>query len=314
MNLESETRNGYFIPADMKKVWAIEIKLLIKLLDVCKKYNLNIFAEGGTLLGTVRHHGFIPWDDDIDMAMLRDDYDKLQAIAIDEFKAPYFFQSGYTDLFPSGMSRIRMDGTAAILPQTLNAECHQGIFIDIFPLDAVPDDDKTFKQLLAKKEIEKEKMMLYCNNHLSFSNLKYDWIILKAKLGIWITGFHAFFAKYDNLIKQYNDKPHRRVSIFSWLFKKRYLRDRDWYNETIYMQFEDIMIPVPKEYDKILTTQYGEYMKPVNESTMHGGFLVLDTERSYTYYLPRLRREHKMCERKQWLKHIGVSIKGYMFF
>ena len=81
MNLEPETRNGYYISADMKKVWAVEMQLLKKLLEVCEKHHLRIWAEGGTLLGAVRHHGYIPWDDDIDMAMLRDDYDKLQAIA-----------------------------------------------------------------------------------------------------------------------------------------------------------------------------------------------------------------------------------------
>lgn len=308
MNIEPEIRNGHNISAEMKKVWAVEMELLNKLLEVCEKHHFRIFAEGGTLLGTVRHHGFIPWDDDIDMAMLRDDYDKLQEIAKYEFKAPYFFQSGYTDLFPNGMARLRMDGTAAILPQTLYNHCHQGIFIDIFPLDAVPDDDKAFNQLLAKKEREKEKMMFYCNNHFSFTNLKYNWVVLKAKYEIWRTGFHSFFAKYDNLVKQFNDTPHKRVSIFSWLYNKRYLRDKEWYADTAYLPFEDIMIPVPKDFDKVLTTQYGDYMKPVKEPTMHGGFLALNTERSYADYLPELRKEHKWDGMKQWLKQIGIKI------
>ena len=148
MNLESETRKGYLISAKMKKVWAVEMELLKKLLEVCEKYHLRIWAEGGTLLGTIRHHGYIPWDDDIDMAMLREDYDKLQAIAKEEFKTPYFFQSGYTDLFPNGLSRIRKDGTAAIMDQAINRNYHQGIFIDIFPLDVMPDDEVLFKSFV----------------------------------------------------------------------------------------------------------------------------------------------------------------------
>ena len=75
MNLETEVRRGYTIPAEMKRVWKVQIDLLKKLLEVCRKHNLHIWAEGGTLLGTVREQGYIPWDDDIDMVMLRDDYE-----------------------------------------------------------------------------------------------------------------------------------------------------------------------------------------------------------------------------------------------
>ena len=73
------------------------MELLKKLLEVCDKHHLRIWADGGTLLGTVREHGYIPWDDDIDMAMLRDDFDVLVKIAPKEFSHPYFFQFGYTE-------------------------------------------------------------------------------------------------------------------------------------------------------------------------------------------------------------------------
>ena len=81
MNLEKETRRGYVISAEMKKVWAVEIELLKKLLNVCENNHLRVWAEGGTLLGAVREKGYIPWDDDIDMAMPRKDYDILRNIA-----------------------------------------------------------------------------------------------------------------------------------------------------------------------------------------------------------------------------------------
>ena len=78
MNLNEEVRNGYLITAETKKVWAVQIDLLKHLVDACQRHNLKIWADGGTLLGTVREHGYIPWDDDIDMFMLREDYERLR--------------------------------------------------------------------------------------------------------------------------------------------------------------------------------------------------------------------------------------------
>ena len=305
MNLEPETRNGYYISADMKKVWAVEMQLLKKLLEVCKKHHLKIWAEGGTLLGAVRHHGYIPWDDDIDMAMLRDDYDKLQAIAKDEFKAPYFFQSGYTDLFPNGFSKLRMDGTAAIIPYEINQNFHQGIFIDIFCYDAVPNDKIVFEE---QKRLAEEKIKLlkiYCDPYWSFTDFIHNWRVMKAKWTVGRKGFKKCFEEYEHLFRQYKISDNKNISFIAFYYElERYLRDKRWYDETIYLPFEDIQLPVPKDYDKILTLQYGEYMKPVKAPTMHGGFEALDTEHSYFDILPAIREKHKNDNWNQRKRHL----------
>ena len=96
--LDEEIRDDYVVSSQMKQVWAVELDLLNKILEVCKKYNIKIIASGGTLLGAVRHKGFIPWDDDIDLMMMRDQYDKLCDVAEKEFKYPYFFQTEYKKL------------------------------------------------------------------------------------------------------------------------------------------------------------------------------------------------------------------------
>lgn len=293
MNLEPETRRGFYISAEMKKVWAVEMELLNKLLEVCKKHNLRIFAEGGTLLGAVREQGYIPWDDDIDMAMPREDYDKLREVASEEFKSPYFFQCGYTDLFPNGQTKIRKDGTAAIISGDYMQKYHQGIFIDIFPLDKLPDDNENYIRWIELVREEKYKMKLYFNHSYSLTNWLYNWKLFKKFFSISIIGFNNYYRRYDLLVNRFSDKSYKRVSIISWSTDTKYIRDSSWYNGTIFLPFEDIMIPVPIGYHEILLTQFGDYMKPVKVPTNHGSFVVLDIEHSYLDYLPDLKRQHK---------------------
>lgn len=93
--LKEENRDGYIVSALMKKVWAVELDLLSELDRVCKKYNIKYYAAFGTLLGAVRNKGFIPWDDDIDVCMLRDDYAKFKEVAKNEFGGKYYYQDWY---------------------------------------------------------------------------------------------------------------------------------------------------------------------------------------------------------------------------
>ena len=293
MNLNSEKRKGYLISAEMKKVWAVEMDLLKKLLEVCEKHHLKVFAEGGTLLGAVREHGFIPWDDDIDMSMLREDYDKLQAIARNEFTTPYFFQSGYSDSYPFGYSRLRMDGTSAILHKGIYHNYHQGIFIDIFPLDAMPNDDIERKAFIDKTLREREELKLYCSPWFSFSDIKHNLKTIRLLYCVKRDGFNFYFKKYDDNFRIYSIDKCQEVSLLSWFFDKRYVRRKEWYSDTFYLPFENIIIPVPSSYNEVLKQQFGDYMRPSRVPTMHGGFEVLDADKSYLEYLPHLRKKYK---------------------
>ena len=291
MNLDTETRHGYTIPSSMKKVWAVQMELLKKLLEVCEKHQLKIWADGGTLLGTVREHGYIPWDDDIDMAMLRKDYDKLLEIAQKEFLPPYHFQSGHTDKnFTLGHAHLRKDNTAAIVDKCdVFEDYHQGIFIDIFVYDEIPDKEEDLTLFLQRIEKEKTLLKRYCDYHFSFIH---PIISLKTYLSILPfkkIGFYHAFMNYDNLLK--GEKGEYVACVGFSLNVKIFRRKKDLYEKTVLMPFEDIMMPVPIGYDTILKTQYGEYMKPVKSPSYHGQFVVLDSERSYQSYIPELRRE-----------------------
>ena len=243
------------------------------------------------------------------MAMPREDYDKLREVANKEFLHPYFFQCGYTDIFPNGITRLRKDDTAAITYKSIYNNCHQGIFIDIFPLDSIPNEQVEYERFV-KQIVDSSKIKFINHHHFSFSNLTYNYEVIKMHYRIRKNGFSYYFSKFDELVKRYNNKHCSRVSIISWSVSPKYVRDKIWYSNTYYLPFEDILIPVPSGYEQILLKQYGNYMKPTKLPTEHGGFIVLDPEHSFKDYLPKLRKEHRWDPWKKRYKFIVNLFKN----
>lgn len=290
MDLNEEIRNGYTISSKMKKVWAVQMELLKKLLEVCEKHHLRIWADGGTLLGTIREHGYIPWDDDIDMAMLRKDYDQLLEIAKDEFQSPFFFQSGYTeDNYPRGHAQLRKDGTAAINRYDIFQNFHQGIFIDVFVYDEVPDDKQELDSFINQIDKNLKDLKLFCDYKFSFLHPLISIQNYLIYHSIDKKGFHNAFKNFDELLKS---KHGENVACVGFSLElNRFLRKKSLYENTVLLPFEDMMMPVPSGYDAILRTQYGDYMKPIKDPSYHGGFVALDTEKSYTEYIHQIRKD-----------------------
>ena len=285
MNLESETRRGYTISAEMKKVWKVQMDLLKKLLDVCEKHHLRIWAEGGTLLGTIREQGYIPWDDDIDMAMLRSDFDVLVKVAPEEFSHPFFFQYGYTEKnYPLGHAKLRMDDTTAIEPNKKFYNIHQGIFIDIFPLDAVPDDRSMLNCLINdRKKLSLSLLGSSVSPSILHPGRSLNTILSRLR-------YRSLFSQFENIFKRNSIEKNEYVSLLSFIVdEQHFFRRKEWYESTLYLPFEDIMMPVPNGYHSILEKQYGDYMTPRQCSGYHT-FWKLDAEHSYKMYHHQLKR------------------------
>lgn len=291
MNLDKEIRDGYEISSEMKKVWDIQTKMVKKLLEVCAKYNLKVWADGGTLLGTVRHHGYIPWDDDIDMVMLREDYDKLLEIAPKEFEEPFFFQDVYTDKsYPRGHSQMRYNGTAAILPYDIKCPFNQSIFIDIFVYDLLPKNKGALVGAMRKAEFCRFMLNQSIWGRFSFFHPKGTAVYLLAKMYVAFKGLVNVYEKMQGCYTHYDVKMSDVYSCPMFGIHNAFdlQRKKEWYSNTIYMPFEDFQMPVPVGYDEILTQQYGDYMTPVKAPSLHGS-VIFDTERPYTEVLKDIK-------------------------
>lgn len=287
--LETEMRNGYTISADMKKVWAVELDLAQELLRVCEKHKLNIYAISGTLLGAMRHEGFIPWDDDMDFVMPRKDYKLLCDVAPQEFKSPYFLQesnSGKELVF--GCAKLRNSATTALEINRVFSY-NQGISIDIFPLDNLSDAQ-------SKKFFQKKRGSLYRTLTWGFAFFSTRYfpaegisripkkVIHKLFSPLFVKLQSFFYKKMTRISQIYNRNKTKQSQVF--VFTNMY---DDFYNEDFdlvrWEPFEYIKVPIMNGFDRVLRATYGErWRQPAKEPNCHGTML-FDTDKSYLEYL-----------------------------
>ncbi len=301
--LEPEMRDGYLVTKEMKEIWAVELDLLNEFIHVCQKHNLTYYADGGTILGAARHKGMIPWDDDIDVMMFRDDYEKLCQIAPNEFQHPYFFQTEYTD--PGSLrshAQLRNSNTTAILESNLDKSFrfNQGIFLDIFVIDSVPDDEELFDKQLAQAENFRKKafrLASYTTRYEVLSNKKIK-LILKKLISMLLTCYYKithrpnkYFVKLEQEISKYNGTNTKRVAKYFDIpmNKKRRVWDRNYFSDSIELPFEMFSIAVPSGYISILNQFYGSWQEFKIGTATHGS-VIFNTDIDYKQYLTQNRR------------------------
>ncbi len=290
----TKTPIDFKVTKQRRAVWRTELEMLEEFKRVCKKHHLRYFAFGGTMLGAIRHKGFIPWDDDIDLAMLRSDYDKLRTVANKEFKKPYFFQTDYNDRLFRGHAQLRKSDTTGIMIEEMNCKYNQGIFIDIFPLDEYPADDVLRKKQQTRLFFIGGTLRNYYRNTGKFFE-KIDHIL--AGIIVWLHGGPAkFFAKYEKIARQYNDKGNGIVGVLSVNYGKEvdYMRIEDL-QKFKDMPFEDTNISMPLTYDEILTQHFGDYMKPAQVPNTHGD-IYFSTNIPYETFIEKVKNREIEAE------------------
>ena len=289
--LKAETRGGYYVSEKMKEVWAVELDLAQELLRICEKYNLKIYAEFGTLLGTVRHKGFIPWDDDMDFSMLRSDYEKLCQIAPTEFSHPYFFQYSNTGKdFLNGHAKLRNSETTGIVKDELkrNLQYNQGIFIDIFPLDNVSDN--VFVCFLQMRLAHYSNLLMLFFAYFSSRYFEIDSLFRYPKKII-----HLIVDKPFRLLQMVS---YKMMMCFSLLYSSKKTKNiaglsfrigvikqlRSDYDKVTKIKYEFLEMPITEKYDQVLTRWFGNWRVPRVQKNDHGD-VIFDTDKSYLNYL-----------------------------
>ena len=291
-----EERDGFIVSLETKKVWAVELDLLNEFATVCKKYGLKWFAHAGTMLGAVRHQGFIPWDDDIDVVMPREDYDRLCRLAPGEFSHPYFFQCEDTDrFFARAFSRLRNSNTTAILEneRDYHYPFNQGIFIDVFPLDHVPaevDERSRFYKEIAELDahaVNGRTIIHFYHPKIGEGLAKRIKYYLKHLYYRYFLkgGYRYYWDKHYERITQYNALETGWVgeSVVSPL--GRQLWRSEWVKETVMVPFEMLQVPIPVHFEECLSASFGpDWKMPRQIPNLHSG-IFFDPDKPYTDYL-----------------------------
>ncbi len=283
--IKPEYRDNYWINEEKKALWYIELELFREFDAVCSKYGIDYFLVGGALLGAVRHKGFIPWDDDIDIGMLRKDYDEFLRIAERAFHAPYFVQTGINDPdYFDCIIRIRDSNTTGIIRKDKNRGCNNGIFIEIFPFDDINPN-----RMLLKLQRFKAKYYRNILHYNIYPAAKCDYmrrlIAFYSKLYMKLHRLEKVFWRYQHWCSRYTatecEYVDQLATIYYDMGVSRYLK-KDL-ARTITVDFEYLKARVPIGYDNVLRHQFGDYMKlpPEENRGKHHNDIVF-----YNPYLP----------------------------
>lgn len=269
---EDEVRDGFYVPAMMKRAWAAQLEVLADLDKVCRKYDIHYQADWGTLIGAIRHGGFIPWDDDMDISMLRKDYDLFNQVVSDEL--PEYgvlnFDHSQDGNFDSQLTHIYNERRVRIDKGFLN-KFHGFPFtagIDIFPMDFVPpveeEKERLFQRintLFAAAVMPESKKK---NDCLRYIEENYDIKLDKRK-----PLKQQLYQNVEKICREYTGESAEFITNMASHAIWGYMEPAEYYKETIRIPFEEGTIEVPAAYDGAMRRKTGQYMQPMRDNKGH---------------------------------------------
>lgn len=267
-----------------KKLQSIELDALLNVDSICDKLGIRYFLVGGTLLGAVRHKGFIPWDDDIDIGMLREDYDLFVQKAQDLLPDYLFVQNYKTDEnVPFNFTKIRNSRTTFIETTVKNVKMNHGVYIDVFPIDYYPENI-----LIAKIKNALLHFIAQRFNRDYYSERKLNYVLVRKVVNFFS---YLLFKKTKQAVvaREHIIKFGRKSKLmrnYSGVWGKREIVPAECFGSFIRLDFEGHQLMAPAAYDLYLSHIYGDYMKlpPVEKRVTHHYTEMIDLENSYLTY------------------------------
>lgn len=274
------------VDRNLRNLQMKEMEILKEIRTICEKHGITYYIDCGTLLGAVRHKGFIPWDDDIDVVMPYKEYMRFLKIAEEELSSRFFLQNYCTDEnFYRSYTIVRMNNTTMMQKHHTKYHIHQGVGVDIFPLIEIGEKiDQKIKIWLIKLSNFLQMEDYICANYEEFEST------------IGTLGLKVLFLFYKIPMK-FRKKMHTSILNFICQTKgKRNLTEiwcaiTDIIPKSVFegeakeVEFEGEMFKAPPQYKEYLKLLYGDYMKlpPLEERKGHGDLLI-DTEHDYSIY------------------------------
>lgn len=260
---------------DLRKAQLLMLKILKEVHKICEENNIKYFLSDGTLIGAIRHQGFIPWDDDLDIGMLREDYEKFCKIAPQILSENFILQNFQTDKgYGLQFGKVILKNTVWIEKVAKNTNRQwSGIYIDIFPYDNITENKKKQK-LINRLYIFIQGLILIKFKYINISN--YESMAKKLKYvlkKIYLCTISKKLLIYirDSICKRYLNKSKTLVTKYGGNFYKNQ-NPYNFYKDLTLQNFEDTSFYIPKNYDKILKNLYGNYMEipPIEKQRQHG--------------------------------------------
>lgn len=251
----------------------VELEVLGAIATVCAKHEIIWWLDSGTALGARRHGGFIPWDDDIDIGMMREDYDRFCAIAPTELPEGFSFHNARTEeRFAPLFSKVWKDGTKFFTQETLDAGCEQGIFVDVFPYDYIGLDGRS--EGMKKKLINAQRLSyLYHARHIVVPDRGVKGAIEKGACRFAHYVVRSLMSKrkiveaFDSACKTFDTS----ACVISSAYAYGAPIPADVLLPTCLIEFEGKQLPCPGQVDRYLEIRYGDWrqLPPENQRKTH---------------------------------------------